>query len=107
MELEGLTYPLLPSVATLPSVPRVVSVCEFQPLGADIEERLAALLDCQHQGLEAKKLCRTAADREFTKRVMDDLKQQIRSLREKLKASGTERKPPRRFQPARRKCKLS
>jgi len=64
------------------------SVSKFGTLRTEIEERLTALMDCQHHGHEASKLCRTAADREFTKQVMNDLKKQIRSLRAKRKALG-------------------
>jgi len=67
------------------AVPRVASICEFRTLRAAIEERLTALIDSQLHGQEASKLCRTAADREFTKVVMDDLKKQIRCLQVKLK----------------------
>ena len=73
-------------IAIMSSVPRAASICEFETLRTEIEERLTALIDSQHQGQEAMKLCRTAADREFTKLVMDDLKRQIRFLRAKLKA---------------------
>jgi hypothetical protein len=72
----------------MPSVPRVASVREFVLLRTEIEERLTALIDSQRHGQEASKLCRTAADREFTKLIMGDLKKQIRNLRAKLKALG-------------------
>lgn len=61
---------------------------EFESPRTEIEERLTALIDSQRHGLGASKLCRTAADREFTKQVMDDLKKQIRILRSTLKALG-------------------
>jgi len=67
-------------------VPHHVSIGESRTMRTDIEERLTALVDSQHHGLEASKFCRTIADREFTKQVMDDLKEQIRVLRGKLKA---------------------
>ncbi len=41
---------------------------------------------CLYHGRKASTLCRTAADREFTKLVMDDLKKQLKSLWAKLKA---------------------
>jgi hypothetical protein len=61
---------------------------EFGTLRTEIEERLTALIDSHHHGLVASKFCRTAADREFTRQVMDDLKKQIRSLQAKLRALG-------------------
>ena len=64
---------------------RSASVGELRTMRADIEERLVALVDSQHHGLEASKFCRNNADREFTKHVIDDLKVQIRELRGKLK----------------------
>ena len=66
-----------------------VSLYGSRTLRTHIEERLTALVDSQHHGREASKLCRTAADREFTKQVMDDLEKQIRSLRVRLKGLGS------------------
>ena len=68
------------------SVSHDPSVLKFGTLLAEIEERLTALMESQRHGYEASKLCRTDADREFTKQIMDDLKRQIRSLRAKRKA---------------------
>jgi hypothetical protein len=66
-------------------VPRITSVCESGSR-TDIEERISALIDSQHHGLDASKLCRTAADRQLTKQLMDDLTKQIGSLRAQLKS---------------------
>ena len=54
----------------------------------EIEAKLAALLDSHYHGQEARRFCKTDADREFTKLVMDDLEKQIGKLRTKLKAIG-------------------
>ena len=79
----------MPFLGIISCVTHVASSYESRTLGTDIEERLNALVDSQHHGLKASKLCRTPADREFTKQVMDDLKKQIRGLRVKLKALGS------------------
>ena len=80
---------------------------EFGTLRTEIEERLTALIDSHYHGGEASKLCRTAADREFTKQVMDDLKKQIRSLRAKLRALGADGRLPRLFVPLSPRRKVS
>lgn len=53
----------------------------------EIEGKLTALLDSYCHGLEARRFCKTDADREFTKLVMDDLEKQIAILRTKLEAT--------------------